>query len=255
MLRSVRAELLKTRRRFDWLLLALLAGTALLLGAGGAPDSLQELASGYSAFFYTLPIVHVLVMPVGMAALTTRLWDAETRGNTRKLLFTLQSRGDFYAAKTLLGLFYLLALAGMEALGLLAIGRVYAFTEAPDPGRLLWLLVCGAAVEAVLLAAFTLLQLRFGSPVLLLGVGLGCSMGGFFLAMLADIGSMGAAVLYAAPFAWFLPLSDMEMAWDAAARQAVYLPQPRRYALLAAALGVGALLFLWGRRAAADREV
>lgn len=255
MLRSLRAELQKTRHRFDGLLLLLVAGTALLMGVGGAPDSLQEMACGYSAIFYTLPIVHGLVMPVGMAALCSRLWDEETKANTPKLLFTLQSRGDFFAAKMLLGLCYLLVLAALEAVGLLAMGRLYAFTEALDIGQLLWLFGCGAAVEAVLLAAFTLLQLRFGSPVLLLGVGLGCSMCGFFLTMLADIGGMAAPVLYAVPFTWFLPLSGMRMEWDAAARQAVYLPQPRQYALLAAALGLCLLLVLWGRRAVESKEV
>ena len=134
-------------------------------------------------------------------------------------------------------------------------GRLYAFTEALDVGQLVWLLAGGMAVEAVLFAAFTLLQLRFGSPVVLLGVGLGCSMCGFFLAMLADIGGMAAPVLYAVPFTWFLPLSGMRMEWDAAARRAVYLPQPRQYALLAAALGLCLLLTLWGRHAVAGKEV
>lgn len=87
-------EMQKARRRHD-LLLCLLVPLIILLWVGGlSPESEEELANGYSALFYSLPIIHSILLPVAMAALASRLWDMEVKGGTMKLLYTLQSRPE-----------------------------------------------------------------------------------------------------------------------------------------------------------------
>lgn len=251
MARAFWAELKKARRRHDGLLLVLLALTELIWCAGGTPDE----SFRYSALLYDLPVVHLLVMPVGMAVLASHLWDAETKANTPKLLYTLQSRGSLYAAKTALAALYLGLLAGLEAAGILALGRLSPLNEPLDPRALLWTLAAGGAVEFVIYLAFTFLQLRSGSPVLILGMGLGCSMLGFFLAMVDAIEKLPEGLLLLLPFCWFAPLSGMGMQWDAAARAIAYVPLPHRHGLLAVVLAVGAVLAAADWRAVKNREV
>ena len=97
-------EMQKARRRHD-LLLCLLVPLIILLWVGGlSPESEEELANGYSALFYSLPVIHSILLPVAMAALASRLWDMEVKGGTMKLLYTLQSRRSLLMGKAVFGL-------------------------------------------------------------------------------------------------------------------------------------------------------
>ena len=89
---SIRAELQKARRRHDLIVCLLVPVMALLWCQSAAPTGADELASAYSALFYSLPIINTILMPLAMAILASRLWDVEVKGCTPKLLYTLQSR-------------------------------------------------------------------------------------------------------------------------------------------------------------------
>lgn len=249
MLRGILAEFQKARRRHDLLVIVLLAFIALVWSAGSAPDSDAELAAGFSGLFYGLPIIHALVMPVGMATLASRLWDAETKGSTCKLLFTLQSRGSLYLSKAVLGVLDLLLLAVVEGIGIVMLGGVNGYTEVLDRGQLLWVLGCTAAVDAMLFFAFSLLALRSSNQILLLGVGLGCSLCGFYASLMPPV------AVYCLPFAWFVPLNAMQMTWNAATRTAVYTPLLYPFWLLALVLLLAAAVFAAGLHIVADQEV
>ena len=101
---SIRAELQKARRRHDLIVCLLVPVMALLWCQSAAPTGADELASAYSALFYSLPIINTILMPLAMAILASRLWDVEVKGCTPKLLYTLQSRRSLFAAKAALGL-------------------------------------------------------------------------------------------------------------------------------------------------------
>ena len=77
MLRSFHAELQKAHRRHD-LLLCLLVPLIMILWVGGlAPSDPGELANGYSALLYSIPVIEAIPMPVLMAVLASRLWAIE----------------------------------------------------------------------------------------------------------------------------------------------------------------------------------
>ena len=82
MLRSFHAELQKAHRRHD-LLLCLLVPLIMILWVGGlAPSDPEELANGYSALLYSIPVIEAILMPVLMAVLASRLWEIEANGIT-----------------------------------------------------------------------------------------------------------------------------------------------------------------------------
>ena len=86
---AFRAELQKAHRRHDLALCLLIPGIVVLWVGGLAPADPEELANGYSALLYSLPVIEAILMPVMMAVLASRLWDMEIKGNTTKLLYTL----------------------------------------------------------------------------------------------------------------------------------------------------------------------
>ena len=74
-------ELQKAHRRHD-LLFCLLVPLIVMLWTGSllspGPD---ELANAYSALFYSIPVANVLIFPIVMAVLASRLWDMEVKGS------------------------------------------------------------------------------------------------------------------------------------------------------------------------------
>ena len=60
-------------------------------------SSPEELANGYSALLYSIPVIEAILLPVMMAVLASRLWDMEVKGNTAKLRYTLQTRRSLFA--------------------------------------------------------------------------------------------------------------------------------------------------------------
>ena len=82
---SIRAELQKARRRHDLIVCLLVPVMALLWCQSAAPTGADELASAYSALFYSLPIINTILMPLAMAILASRLWDVEVKGCTLEI--------------------------------------------------------------------------------------------------------------------------------------------------------------------------
>ena len=78
---AFRAELQKAHRRHDLALCLLLPGIVVLWVGGLAPADPEELANGYSALLYSLPVIEAILMPVMMAVLASRLWDMEIKGS------------------------------------------------------------------------------------------------------------------------------------------------------------------------------
>ena len=126
---AFRAELQKAHRRHDLALCLLLPGIVVLWVGGLAPADPEELANGYSALLYSLPVIEAILMPVMMAVLASRLWDMEIKGNTAKLLYTLQQKGSFYDLKFVHECFYLLLFTIGECLLFPLSGKLYHFTE------------------------------------------------------------------------------------------------------------------------------
>ena len=123
-------ELQKAHRRHD-LLFCLLVPLIVMLWTGSllspGPD---ELANAYSALFYSIPVANVLIFPIVMAVLASRLWDMEVKGSTWKLLYTLQSRRSLFLGKALFGIMEVLLVTFLEMGGVFLTGKIYGYTEA-----------------------------------------------------------------------------------------------------------------------------
>lgn len=213
---SFRAELRKAHRRHDLLVIVLIAAVVVIFSI---TDHHRDPSVGYSALFYTMPIMNALVLSAGMAVLASRIWDVETKGSSCRLLFTLQSRGSLYIAKAVLGVIEVAAVCLLECAAIVAIGKLKAYTEPLELSRLIWLFVCTFVVSLMLFFFSYALCLYFPSPVPAVAVGLAGSLVGLFS------GFMPRSFSYFIPWGYFIPLSAMEMGWDEATRDTWYIPQ------------------------------
>ena len=152
-------ELQKARRRHDLALCLLIPGIVVLWVGGLAPAAPDELANGYSALLYSLPVIEAILMPVMMAVLASRLWDMEIKGNTPKLLYTLQSRRSLFVGKAVFGVLEVLLVTVLELVCVPVLGRVHGYTEVFPAGQLAYLFVCTLAVDCMLFFGEFLLML------------------------------------------------------------------------------------------------
>ena len=248
-MRAFLAEVQKTRRRHD---LPVAVGITLIvvLGASAsAPSTADERAAGYSALLYALPIMNAVVMPVGMAALASRIWDVENRGNTCKLLFTLQSRASLYGGKILLGAAELLLLCVLELAGIFALSGWLQFTQPLDIGRLAWLFACTFVVSMALFFLSLCISMAFAAQAATLAVGLDGALVGLFSAFFPP--PLG----YLTPWGYYIALSAMGYTRDEATRVTTYLPQPLPVGLLCVVAALAAALCALGGLLIKNRDV
>ena len=250
MLRSFHAELQKAHRRHD-LLLCLLVPLIMILWVGGlAPSDPEELANGYSALLYSIPVIEAILMPVLMAVLASRLWEIEVKGSMPKLLYTLQERRSLFAGKAAFGLLEILLVTLLETGAAVLLGIVHGYTEAFPTGQLCYLFVCTLAVDAMLFFGEFLLMLWVGNPLPALCVGIVGALVGLFSAFMPPLTS------YFVPFGYYIPLSAYEVAnWDKATHTVTYGTRPFNWGLLAFTLALGAVLFALAWRKVQDEEV
>lgn len=68
----------------------------------------EDIIVGYPMFFYHLPVMNVILLPPMISVIASRVCDMEVKGDTRKLLYTLQKQGTFFDCKYLNCFRYLL---------------------------------------------------------------------------------------------------------------------------------------------------
>ena len=218
---AFRAELKKAHRRHD-LAFCLLLPLILVLWVGGlAPASEDELSNAYSALFYSIPVLEAILLPVMMAVLASRLWDLEVKGNTLKLLYTLQSRRSLFAGKAVFGVLEVLVTVAVELACIPVLGMVHGYTEAFPKAQFVYLFVCTLAVDLIV-----------GSLV------------GLFSAFMPPL------VSYFVPWGYYIPLGSYVVAyWDPTARTVTYGTRPCSWGLLAFTilLGIGLFYAAWRR--------
>lgn len=244
------AELQKARRRHD-LGLCLLVPLILVLWMGGlAPSSPEELANGYSALLYSVPVIESILLPVMMAVLASRLWDMEVKGSTLKLLCTLQSRRSLFGGKALFGALEVLLVTVLELGVLPLLGRIHGYTEAFPAGQFAYLFVCTLAVCLMLFFGELLLMVWFGNPLPALCTGIVGALVGLFSGFMPQI------VSYFVPFGYFIPLSAYEVAsWDRDTHLVLYGTRPFNWALLAFTIVLLLVLFFAAWRRVQHEEV
>ena len=224
---------------------------ALLWCQSAAPTGADELASAYSALFYSLPIINTILMPLAMAILASRLWDVEVKGCTPKLLYTLQSRRSLFAAKAALGLAEIFLIVTLEAAGAPLIGHLQHYTQPyPAAGQAAYLWGCTFAVDCMIFFSELLLTVLLANPLPALCVGILGTLLGLFSAF------MPAWVGYFVPWGYFIPLNTYRIAdWDQASKVVTYMIVPFQWPLLVATVVLAGILFFAAWYAMRNKEV
>lgn len=180
-MRTMKAETMKYRHRRIFLIPLCFLGFLLVWSLWNLqPENALDLAQGHLYCFYYFPTINVILYPVFIGVLASRLCDMEIKGETLKLLYTLQERKTFYLCKYLSGLWYLFLTTLAEIAMILGIRELYHFSEKIPLHMLLQFGLTTFFVSAALLSVQQMLSLLSSNQILPLSAGLAGSFVGLF---------------------------------------------------------------------------
>lgn len=190
----------------------------ILLTTGTLDASEQE--TGYFNLLYQIPIMNTILLPLFLAILASRIWDIEHKGNTLKLLCTLQKREHIYRTKSILGILLIFLLSLGEAGIILLIGNLLSFTQ-PLPKTHMMAFIITTFIISVLIYLFQeILTFLFENQLVALSLGLIGSFAGLFFLFFAR--SLQQFVIWS----YYCVLQTIGMNWDITTKITNYTEQP-----------------------------
>lgn len=216
---AFRVELYKGRHRKLWLVtLGFLMITFLWAGSTNSDLSAYEQAQGYTNLFFQLPILNCILMPIMLAVIASRLCDMEIKGQTLKLLYTLEHKKSFYNCKFLHEILYLFLFTLGETLMIPFFGIMFHYTETLSVPLLLRHGICLLMVGTAVLTLQHVLSLMLENQIAPLFIGLTGSFVGLFCSFFPASATRFVLWSY---FCSFIPHS---MSYDPDSRITTYTP-------------------------------
>lgn len=173
-------ELKKTRRRGIWLVPAVLL-LVITAWAGRNMDNERYLDYGWLMTLFNVPLLNAILIPTAIAVLASRIIDLEHRGNTWKVLETLQRKSDIYITKVLYGFCAVLIFSVLELAAFLVLGYAIGFKGNPDWWAYGLFFVQTFVISFNLYLLQMIVSLIFFNQAVALCTGLCGSMAGLFL--------------------------------------------------------------------------
>lgn len=251
MLREWKAERMKVKRRGVGLLLSLFWGVTMLwLYWGVSQMSGEALKDGYRTFWMNLSTINSVMLPTLAALLASRLCDEEIKGNTLKLLCTLEPKGRIYDMKLLLELRYLLLYVLAELILLAAGGPLLGFGNPLEGKHILRFLLQTLSVTGVLLLLQTALSFLLENQILPLAMGI---LGSFMALFSWFLPPKVTAFLL--PWGYYSRLVFLNFTWDEATRVMQYYDVPLNGGAVAILLVAGVLCYSIGKMLFLRKEI
>lgn len=251
-MRLFKIELQKLRRRHIGLIYTavFLAIFMWITWAMGNTDEPLIDSDGYYYLLLSLPLINSVFLPTLLACAESRICDIELKGNTFKMLCTMQPRHSIFHIKLFFSSLYLLFFTLAETALIPALCSYYHVTQ-PVPvfhlGMFFFSTFCVSLVLIVLQQSLSLLS---ENQLLPLFVGVGGTFAGLFSAFFPNF-----PILYLLPWGYYHVVSAINMDYDSATRISTYYTVPFPWALFLGFLIFGILVYLAGLNMFMKKEV
>lgn len=250
-MKALQMEFFKCKRRAIWLppLLMLAAQLAWGLWSFRGTLTVDELANGWRNLFYYFPLLNSMMTPVIAAVVASRIADIEHKGQTLKLLETVQPTGCLFDAKFLCGACYMGVLVLVQAASIVITGIVKGFDGAVPLDKIGLYIALNLLITLTIYLLQLVLSLLLQNQLIALIIGLIGSFLGLFSLFFPQ------AVQRLLLWGYYGVLSFVWMSWDATTRIASYVYVPvDRLGLVILCVGAATLYFI-GRHLFARKEV
>ncbi|MGI6008364.1 MAG: ABC transporter permease [Ruminococcus sp.] len=246
-------EIKKCRRRKVWLLyLCALIVTLLWIGSSMIryPFDQKEASVGYYMLILNYSLMNLIFLPVILAACASRVCDIETKGETDKMLFTMQSKLSLFHSKVLLNGTYILVFAALETLCLYFMGRVFHATQTVPVFQLIWFFVSTFVVSLVLYVMQQILSLLMKNQLMPLFIGLMGTFTGVFSAFFPY-----TILTSVVPWGYYSVFNPIVMQMGDSVQDVSYFAMPLPLGRICAFLIFGLVFYLIGLKCYLKKEV
>lgn len=219
-MRLLTIELKKIRRRHIGLLyLALLV--LILAWMSWCLKDMDDviLSQGYYLMLLNLPLMNAILLPTVLAAVCSRICDIEIKGNTFKLLCTMDSRQNIYHIKLLINAIYLLLFSLAEAGIILLLGKIFSIQQALPLPQLGTFILSTFFVSLVLILLQQPLSLLFENQLFPLFLGVGGSFLGLFSWFFPEL-----PLRYLVPWGYYYVSATVTLYYEKTTREVTYYP-------------------------------
>lgn len=175
---------------------------------------------GYTYTATSLLVLNAIFLSTTVAVVASRLMDMENKGNTYKLLCTLQKKSGIFSCKLLLAVLHLLLFFASETAVVYAIGRLVGYTEAFPVRSFLRLQGVGLLTSVLLMILQMFFSLWLQNQLYPLFIGLI----GSFIGLFSMFFPAGSLPLYFCPWSYFTLGSCSIMVWDEATKTTSFVP-------------------------------
>lgn len=251
MIRELRTEFFKVKRRFLWLLpLGVILMEFFWIFTNDYLRQPEILAEGYNTLLLHLPLLNTIFLPLVLSAIASRICDAENKGNTYKLLCTMQQKGRIFDMKLIMGAVYVFLFTLLEAANLLLLARLIHVTQALPVKHVLIFLGVFFLTSLVIYLFHLILSLLLTSQLIPLFVGLLGSLVGLFSAFF-PIGFLAGFT----PWGYYLIGMTFSSWYDADTRTSVIYEVPFPTIWFLCYLAAACILYVVGKRLFLKKEV
>lgn len=206
------------------------------------------LGQEYYYLLLTLPIINAIFLPTILASAASRLCDIELKGNTLKMLCTMESRQSIFHTKLLVGAIYVLLFSMAQTAMIPLLCTILPTAQEMPPVNVLLCGVTTFGVSIVLLIIQQSLSLLSRNQLFPLFFGVGGSFVGIFFAFFPQI----PPVL---PWTYYYTLCTVNMYYSQSMRDVTYYLIPFRTGLFLGFMAFGILAYMIGKRLFLYREI
>lgn len=244
-------ELKKIRRRHIGLLYAA-ALFLIFIWLLWAMHDMDEVITqqGYYYLLLSLPLMNGIFLPTILACVESRLCDIEIKGNTFKLLCTMQPRHSIYHVKLLLGMIYLACFSLAETAMIPLLGTLFQVEQALPAGSVCIFLFSTFTVSAVLILLQQPLSLLSENQLFPLFFGVGGTFVGIFSWFFPQL-----PIRYMLPWGYYCVGTNINLYYEESTRTSTYYTIPFPKEIFAGFIIFGILVYFVGKNKFMKKEV
>ena len=205
---------------------------------------------GYYYLLLSFPLMNAIILPTILACVESRICDIELKGNTLKMLCTMQPRLSIFHIKLAVSMLYLLFFCLAETALIPLLCHYYQISQPIPVDHIVTFLFSTYAVSLVLIILQQSLSLLSDNQLFPLFFGVGGTFVGLFSWFFPNL-----PIRYILPWGYYCVGVSVNVFYDEATRTSTYYPISFPTEIFCGFLIFGVLIYLVGRDRFMKKEV
>lgn len=242
MIKNIKLEFFKIRHRKVYTsVIGIMAVTFFWALFAQSYKNTESPVQSWMSLFYNISTINCVVMPILTAIAASKLVDLEHKGNTLKLLKTLQGSSNLFNSKFICGIIIMSLAALIQSVSMILIGFLNGYTDIPL-NYLLYFNLYTLFVNITLLLLQMILSFQFVNQMIAFVVAVGGSFLGLFSLFFGGI--ISKFIIWG----YYALLSPVRMDWNENTRAVNYYWSQIPFFDLAVIAVVFIVLYICGQK-------